>query len=120
LTARTLETAGIAPAVIGSALDIVTPCGVPRYLFTDLPLGNSLGRPFQREMQYHTVETGLALVESTDGPCVVISDLRWSDDDGWKLNYMKIDDSNREELRRMGDENRRRRKQQKAQGLRRS
>ena len=36
LVARHLEANGIATVVIGSAVDIVERCGVPRFIFTDL------------------------------------------------------------------------------------
>lgn len=105
--------------VIGSARDIVTWCGVPRFLYNDLPLGNPLGIPGNREMQRQSVERALALVETAREPTVAETEFRWSDDDEWKNNYMKVDASNIDKLRKMGEENRQRRKAQKDQGLRR-
>jgi D-proline reductase (dithiol) PrdB len=40
LVARHLETNGIPTVIVGSALDVVEHCGVPRFYFTDFPLGN--------------------------------------------------------------------------------
>ena len=51
LVARELEQSGLPTVIIGSALDIVEHCGVPRYVFTDFPLGNPCGHPWQRDMQ---------------------------------------------------------------------
>ncbi len=45
LIARHLEANGISTLVMGCAKDIVEHCGVPRFLFSDFPLGNSAGRP---------------------------------------------------------------------------
>ena len=59
LVARHLEQAGIPTVVIGSARDIVEQCGVPRFLFTDFPLGNPCGAPYDVAMQSSIV--GMAL-----------------------------------------------------------
>ena len=45
LAARMLEENGIATVVMGCAKDIVEHVGVPRFLFSDFPLGNAAGRP---------------------------------------------------------------------------
>jgi len=37
LVARYLEANGLPTVIVGSALDIVEHCGVPRFLFTDFP-----------------------------------------------------------------------------------
>ena len=47
LVARHLEANGLPTVIIGSALDVVEHCGVPRFLFTDFPLGNPCGHPWQ-------------------------------------------------------------------------
>ena len=48
LVARHLEAHGIATVVMGCAKDIVEHAGVPRFLFSDFPLGNSAGKPHDR------------------------------------------------------------------------
>jgi D-proline reductase (dithiol) PrdB len=63
LVARYLEENGIATVVIGSARDIVEECGVPRFLFTDFPLGNPCGRPGDEEMQRAILGLALDLLE---------------------------------------------------------
>ena len=45
LVARHLEANGIPTVVMGCAKDIVEHAAVPRFLFSDFPLGNSAGRP---------------------------------------------------------------------------
>src|SRR5438132_1590872 len=45
---------------MGCAKDIVEHCGVPRFLFSDFPLGNSAGRPFDVESQARTLELALS------------------------------------------------------------
>ena len=45
LVARHLEANGIATVVMGCAKDIVEHAVVPRFLFSDFPLGNSAGKP---------------------------------------------------------------------------
>ena len=49
LVARHLEANGIAAVVMGCAKDIVEHAAVPRFLFSDFPLGNSAGRPHDVE-----------------------------------------------------------------------
>ncbi len=111
LTARALEAGGIATVVIGNALDIVTTCGVPRYLHSELPLGNPMGIPFDQAMQQQTLEQSLALLESATEPgSISTTTHRFATDDQWKMNYARVDDANRKALLQMGDENRKRRK----------
>ena len=45
LVARTLEAAGLPTVLMGAAKDIVELCGVPRFLFSDVPLGSAAGLP---------------------------------------------------------------------------
>ena len=98
-------------------MDIVTHCRVPRYLHNDLPLGNPLGKPGDKKAQMASVAEALKLVERAEGPIVQESALAWSDDPAWKIAYARVDDSNRETLMKMGIENRRRRAQDKSNGL---
>ena len=68
LTARHLEANGMPTVILGSARDIVEHCGVPRFVFSDFPLGNSAGLPFEPDMQRRIVELGLELLESARQP----------------------------------------------------
>jgi len=117
LTARHLEEFGIATVVIGSAMDIVTHCNVPRYLHIDLPLGNPLGSPGDRETQLESVLSALQLAISAEHSVVQVSDAAWKGDGQWKENYNKVDQSNRQALLRLGQENRKKRAENKARGL---
>ena len=64
LAARHLEEHGIPTVIMGCAKDIVEHCGVPRFLFSDFPLGNQAGRPFDVESQTQTLELALRVLES--------------------------------------------------------
>ena len=62
LAARMLEASGIATVVMGCAKDIVEHVGVPRFLFSDFPLGNAAGRPHDGQAQAFTLELGLRVL----------------------------------------------------------
>ena len=100
LAARHLEENGIATIVMGCAKDIVEYCGVPRFLFSDFPLGNAAGRPNDPESQTFTLELALRVLESaTAARTTVQSPLRWSEDPSWKRDYSNIDRLSVEEIR---------------------
>ena len=99
LVARHLEANGLPTAIMGAAKDIVEHCGVPRFLFSDFPLGNSAGKPFDVESQAATLELALRLLESAPAPRTTVqSPQRWSDDPAWKLDYSNVDRMTPEEL----------------------
>jgi hypothetical protein len=88
LAARHLEAHGVSTVIMGCAKDIVEHCGVPRFLFSDFPLGNSAGRPFDVESQTETLELALRLLESAPAARTTLqSPLRWSADASWKRDY---------------------------------
>ena len=106
LVARHLEEAGIPTVVVGSARDIVEQCGVPRFVFTDFPLGNPCGAPYDAGMQTAIVGMALDLLEAARFPRnTVQTPFRWPDD-GWRVNFMGVDGADREALRRLGEERR--------------
>ncbi len=85
LVARHLEANGIPTVVFGTARDIVEHAGVARLVFTDFPLGNPCGRPFDAEMQRSIVATGLELLESAREPGTTVqTPYVWSEDTTWK------------------------------------
>ena len=91
LAARHLEANGISTVIMGCAKDIVELCGVPRFLFSDFPLGNSAGRPFDVESQRQTLELALQVLErAPGGRTTVQSPLRWSEDAAWKRDYLDL------------------------------
>jgi len=88
LVARHLEANGIATVIMGCAKDIVERCGVPRFLFSDFPLGNSVGRPFDVESQRQTLELALQVLETAPAPRTTVqSPQRWNEDAAWKRDY---------------------------------
>ena len=92
LAARHLEGNGIPTVIMGCAKDIVEYCGVPRFLFSDFPLGNSAGRPFDVESQAATLELALRVLESAPtARTTVQSPQRWRDDASWKLDFYDLD-----------------------------
>jgi hypothetical protein len=101
LVARHLEANGIATVVMGCAKDIVEHVAVPRFLFSDFPLGNSAGRPHDVDSQALTLEFALKLLETAPGPQTTLqSPLRWSRDHAWKRDYNNVDAMSAEELAR--------------------
>jgi hypothetical protein len=101
LTARYLEAHGIPTVILGSAKDIVEHCGVPRFVYSDFPLGNSAGKPHDRVSQAETLELALQVLESAPGPRTTVqSPQRWSDDPSWKLDFQNVDRIPAEEIQR--------------------
>ena len=91
LAARHLEANGIPTVIIGCAKDIVEHVGVPRFLFSDFPLGNPAGRPNDPDSQTFTLELALRVLGTAPGPRTTVqSPLRWSDNPDWKLDFSNI------------------------------
>lgn len=102
LLARYLENANIPTVIIGAAKDIVEYCGVPRFLFNDFPLGNAAARPHDENSQASIFELALTLLENAPGPRTTIqSNLRWSGNPLWKLDYMNIDQFSKDEIEKL-------------------
>jgi D-proline reductase (dithiol) PrdB len=101
LVARHLEANGISTVVMGCAKDIVEHAAVPRFLFSDFPLGNSAGKPHDPASQALTLELALRLLETAPGPQTTMqSPLRWSEDASWKRDYNNVSMLSAEELAR--------------------
>ena len=101
LAARHLEANGISTVVMGCARDIVEHVGVPRFLFSDFPLGNPAGRPGDRESQSFTMELALKVLEAAPAPRTTVqSPLRWSESAEWKLDYSNVERLSPEEIER--------------------
>lgn len=89
--------------ILGSAKDIVEYCGVPRYLFTDFPLGNPCGKPYDPITQKEIVDGAIDLLQSaTTSRTTVQTPFAWDSASDWKDNYMRVDASNIETLRELG------------------
>jgi hypothetical protein len=101
LIARHLEANGISTVVMGCAKDIVEHAGVPRFLFSDFPLGNSAGRPHDPGSQAVTFELAMRVLETAPGARTTVqSALRWSADASWKRDYNNVARLSAEELAR--------------------
>ena len=105
LLARYLEEAGIPTVVMGAAKDIVEYCGVPRFLFSDFPLGNAAARPNDPASQDLNFELALRLLESAPAPRTTVqSPLVWAQDPTWKLDYYNLENLSEQEVERLRDE----------------
>ncbi len=91
LVARHLEAGGFSTVVMGCAKDIVEHVGVPRFLFSDFPLGNAAGKPNDARSQAITLELALNVLSTAREPRTTVrSPLRWSNSSDWKLDYCNI------------------------------
>lgn len=109
LVARYLEQAGLPTVIVGSARDIVEHCGVPRFVFTDFPLGNPCGHPWQRDMQRAIVAQALDELERATAPRTTAqAPFAWKEDPGWRRRYGRVDPAERERLEKVGRERRER------------
>jgi hypothetical protein len=101
LAARLLEENGISTVIMGCAKDIVEYVGVPRFLFSDFPLGNAAGRPNDPASQAFTLDLALSVLETAPAPRTTVqSPLTWSASPDWKLDYSNIERLTPEEIRR--------------------
>jgi hypothetical protein len=99
LIARHLEANGVPTVIMGCAKDLVEYCGVPRFLFSDFPLGNAAGKPNNPDSQAFTLELAMKVLETAPGPRTTVqSPLRWNADGRWKLDFSNIDQETPEEL----------------------
>lgn len=112
LVARHLEANGIPTVIVGSAKDIVEHCGVPRFVFSDFPLGNPCGHPWDKDMQTAILRLALQVLEKASGPRTTVrSPFEWkADDPEWRERYNRVRPEDRERLLAIGEA--RRRKQQ--------
>ena len=105
LLARFLEAEGISTVVMGAAKDIVEYCGVPRFLFSDFPLGNASAKPHDASSRKLNFELALRLLESAPAPRTTVqSPLVWSSDPSWKLDYSNLERLSKEEVSRLREE----------------
>jgi len=101
LAARRLEENGISTVVMGCAKDIVEYVGVPRFLFSDFPLGNAAGRPKDSASQAFTLDLALHVLEAAAASRTTVqSPLTWSANTDWKLDYSNVERLTPEEIRR--------------------
>jgi D-proline reductase (dithiol) PrdB len=110
LVARHLEAAGIPTVIMGCAKDIVEHAGVPRFLFSDFPLGNAAGKPRDMASQAETLDLVLHVLETATAPRTTVqSPQRWSDDPSWKRDFDNIEVLSPADLARLRAEHERHR-----------
>ncbi len=106
LVARHLEANGVATVIMGAAKDVVEHCGVPRFVFSDFPLGNAAGRPHDPDSQAATLDLALRVLETAVAPRTTVQNpLRWSEDSSWKLDYLDATRLTKDDLARERAEN---------------
>ena len=104
LVARYLEENKIPTVVVGSARDIVEECGVPRFLFTDFPLGNPCGKPWDIKMQRSIMDMALELLQFAWQPRTTVqAPFIWSEDESWRKVFMHVSEERREEYIKAGE-----------------
>ena len=105
LIARHLEEGGIPTVLMGCAKDIVEHCGVPRFLFSDFPLGNSAGKPHDVASHRETLTLAFKVLETAPSARTTVqSPQRWSPSHDWKIDYANIERVKPEELIRLKQE----------------
>ena len=104
LVSRHLEENNIPTVVVGSARDIVEECGVARFLFTDFPLGNPFGKPWDKKMQNVIMDMALDLPQYAWQPRTTVqTPFVWDEDDSWRTVFMHVSEEKREEYRKKGE-----------------
>ncbi|MEM9145696.1 MAG: glycine reductase [Pseudomonadota bacterium] len=89
LAARALEAAGLPTVIMAAARDIPEHVGVPRMVWSDLPLGHAAGRPSDVACQRRVLALALDLLEQASAPrTTVTSGLSWPGGSVWKRDYM--------------------------------
>ncbi|MEC7189931.1 MAG: glycine reductase, partial [Pseudomonadota bacterium] len=92
LAARAAEKAGLLTVIMGCAKDIVERVGVPRFYFSDFPLGNSCGRPDDRLSQEQMLNDALYMLETAIAPRTTVTNLlKWQGVKNWKDDYANIE-----------------------------
>ena len=78
--------------MLGCGKDIVESAGVARFLFSDFPLGNSCGKPFDLESQRGIMAMALDLLDSARAPRTTVqTPYRWAEDAAWKRDFYRLD-----------------------------
>lgn len=102
LIARYLESQDIPTVIMGCALDIVEHAGVPRYWWSDFPLGHSAGKPHNPESQQETLTGALNLFDAaTQARTTHYSPQVWSTDNSWQQDFMSTAHLNPEKIAAM-------------------
>ena len=68
-------------------------------------------------MQQATMLQALDLLGNADEPTTQQTAFSWAENEDWKRTFMRLDNKDPADLLRLGDENRRNRKENRAKGL---
>jgi len=73
-------------------------------LFTDFPLGNPCGKPWDKAMQGAIMEMALDLLQGAWQPRTTVqAPFVWSEDDTWRTVFMHVSEEKREEYKKAGE-----------------
>ncbi len=98
LIARHLEANAIPTVIMGCAKDIVEQAGVPRFVFSDFPLGNGAGKPNNPTSQAATLAMALDLLKDATQPTTLENPQVWDTSHAWKQDYSNPDKYTSQEL----------------------
>lgn len=88
LIATRLEDAGIPTVIMGAARDIVEHVGVPRFFWSNMPLGNPCGPPNDPAAQRDNVLLALRLLRDAAAPRTTQTSTHvWPGDPNWQHHY---------------------------------
>ena len=91
LIARALEASGITTTSISSAWSITQSASPPRAVFTDYPLGNTVGPPNDSDTQLVIARAALSLAQNATEPGVIVPlDVAWHEE--WKAEARALID----------------------------
>ncbi|MBX2838358.1 MAG: glycine reductase [Gammaproteobacteria bacterium] len=99
IAARVLEANGVVTVIMGCAKDIVEHVGVPRFVFSDFPLGNSAGIPNDDTSQNEILYLALNLAVTATLPrSTSQSPFQWPGAANWKDDYSNANKLSEEEI----------------------
>jgi len=77
---------------MGCARDIVERAGVPRFWFSNFPLGHSAGKPHDPQSQLETINGALSLLSTaTQANTTAVSSQSWASSDDWERDFMSTE-----------------------------
>ena len=75
-----------------------------RFLFTDFPLGNPFGKPWDKMMQRSIMNMALELLQSAWQPRTTVqAPFIWSEDEAWHEIFMHVSEEKREAYQKAGE-----------------
>ena len=75
-----------------------------RFLFTDFPLGNPCGKPWDKKMQHSIIDMALELLQFARQPRTTVqAPFIWSEDETWRKVFMHVSEEQREAYRKAGE-----------------